>query len=73
MAEDGEMICKYGHYKRNKLTEYNGEVTDVISYKSVNKIIEGKTGFFNMRYKAEMKAWIIFQYYLDEEGEFAVE
>jgi hypothetical protein len=73
MPEDSEMICKYGHYKRNKLTDRNGEVTDVISYRSVNKIIEGKTGFFNMRYKAEKNFWIIFQYYLDEEGEFAVE
>lgn len=73
MPEDSEMVCKYGTYKRNKLTETNGNVVDVISYRSVNKVIEGKTGFFNMRYKAEMKAWIIFQYYLDEEGEFAVE
>jgi len=62
-----EIVCKYGRYENNVFYDSDGSEYFTISYRSVNKIIDGKTGFFNMRYNAEIKAWIIFQYCLDEE------
>lgn len=61
------IMCKHGEYKNNCFTDDNGEKVFAISYHSLNKEIEGKSGFFNMKKKSEEEYWIIFQAVLDEE------
>ena len=69
LAVDDVVIIKvfHGLYRNNKLTEDDCTEHLAYSYKSVNKIIEGKSGFFNCRYNPVTKGWIIFQFILDEE------
>lgn len=60
------IMCKHGVYKNNSLIDDDGEELFVISYHSLNKEIEGKSGFFNMKKTSEKEYWIIFQAVLDE-------
>ncbi len=67
MPHQNEFQCRYGKYQNNTFEDFDAQTKYfAISYHSTNKIIEGKTGFFNMRYNAEIAAWIIFQYVLSE-------
>lgn len=67
MPQQGDIRCRYGKYENNIFHDDDGSQCFCISYHSINKIIDKKTGFFNMRYNAEIAAWIIFQYVLSEE------
>ena len=57
----------HGLYKNNKLIEDDCTEHFAYSYHSVNKIIEGKSGFFHCKYNPINNGWVIFQYILDEE------
>ena len=61
------IMCRHGKYGNNRFISDDGEELFVISYHSLNREIEGKSGFFNMRKTSEKEYWIIFQAILDEE------
>lgn len=61
------IMCRHGIYANNTFVDDNGENFFAISYHSLNKEIEGKSGFFNMKKNSEKEYWIIFQAVLDEE------
>ena len=67
LNKEDKIICLYGEYKDNHITTEEDEVYFVISYHSLNKIIDGKIGFFNLVWKENLGYWVIFQYCLDEE------
>ena len=62
-----KIICLYGLYKDNHITTEEDETYFVISYHSLNQIIDGRIGFFNLKYDEVDNYWVIFQYCLDEE------
>ena len=66
LNKEDKIICLYGLYKDNHI-HTEEESYFVISYHSLNMIINGKQGFFNLVWKEPLGYWVIFQYVLDEE------
>lgn len=63
------IICLYGKYENNYLITEEGNKYFIISYHSLNRIIDGSIGFFNIKYNKESGYWVIFQYLLEDELE----
>lgn len=64
------VITLHGVYKDFHFHPDNNESFHCITYESVRRKIEGKSGFFNIRYNKYSDKFIIFQYILD--GEFEI-
>ena len=67
MEKTEEIITLHGVYKDFHFHPDNDEAFHCITYESVRKKIEGKSGFFNIKYNQDSDKFIIFQYMLDED------
>lgn len=59
-----KIVCLYGEYKDNHILTEEGDYYFVISYRALNQIIDGRIGFFNLKYDEKDNYWVIFQYCL---------
>jgi hypothetical protein len=60
-----EPFSAFGIFKDNVIqtTENNKQIA-CMTYKIVRDAIEGKEGFFNLRWSKDLGVWVIFQYVL---------
>lgn len=56
----------YGTFCDNEIITEDGNIP-VLTYVSVRKYIEGKKGFYNIRWSNDIDRWIIFQIMLDKD------
>lgn len=56
----------YGTFCDNMIITDDGNIP-VITYKIVKDYIQGKKGFYNIRWSNDIDHWIIFQVMLDKE------
>ena len=59
-----QIYCLFGKYEDNRITTDEGDEYFVVSYHSLNQIIWGKIGYFNIIYNHNVECWVIFQYCL---------
>ena len=59
-----KIYCLFGEYKDNCIITDEGDEYFVVSYHSLNQIIWGKRGYFNIIYNSNIECWVIFQYCL---------
>ena len=54
----------FGKYSHNTIYLDDGIEFDCITYGKVKEQIEGKIGFFNIRWSDNIDHWIVYQYIL---------
>ena len=64
--DKNEIHIVFGTFIGNKIYSDNGSIINCITYGINRKVIDDKTGFFNLRWSESVDEWIVFQYVLTE-------
>lgn len=62
--EHNTIRTEVGTFQDNYITTIEGEVLHCLTFGSLDKIINGKFGAYNLRWSEDIGYWILFQYTL---------